>query len=463
MKVRTRITILFTLITAAILFVFACVIFYSSKKNREQEFYTLLEKEAITKANLFFQAQVESQTLQDIYRNNRQIINEVEVAIYNRDFQLLYHDDVIIDFVKETKSMIDEVYMNGDIRFYQDNWQVVGLLFEFEGSEYIITATAVDEYGYNKLNNLLRNSVVVFIISILFICIAGFFFSKKVFEPVKELTEKAKLISATNLDMRLSSNGNKDELSEMANTFNDMLKRLERSFDAQKHFVSNVSHELRTPLAAMIAELELAVTNDADPSECKLVISNVLSDAKKIVRLTNSLLDMAKASYDPSEISFKPLRIDEVLLDARQKVVQAHPEYKIVIQVKEDFENDSQIMVHANEYLLKVAFGNLIENGCKFSKQKEVTVAMSFAQKNIVLSFEDRGIGIADEDIPHLFKPFFRGENSQYSAGLGIGLSLTQKIIALHQGEVKVSSQKNIGTTFTVILPQINPAVLIKL
>ncbi|MCE7055496.1 HAMP domain-containing histidine kinase [Algoriphagus sp. AGSA1] len=459
MKVRTRITILFTLITASILFFFACVIYYSAKKNREQEFYALLEKEAITKANLFFNAQVESRTLQNIYRNNRQIINEVEVAIYNRDFQLLYHDDVIIDFVKETKSMIDEVYLNGDIRFYQEDWQVVGMLFDFEGSEYIITATAYDESGYNKLNSLLQNSVLVFIIAILFICIAGFFFSKKAFDPVKELTQKAKLISATNLDLRLTTNGNKDELTEMANTFNEMLERLERSFDAQKHFVSNVSHELRTPLAAIIAELELAVSRERNLQECKLVLQNVLSDSRKIVRLTNNLLDLAKASYDPSEISFRPLRIDEILLDARQQVEQAYPAYRIAIQVEEDFEDDSQIMVNANEYLLKVAFGNLIENGCKYSNEKKITVIMSFAKEHCVLRFVDQGIGIADEDIPNLFSPFFRGENSHFSEGLGIGLSLTQKIVALHQGLITVASKKNMGTTITVQLPKMSPVL----
>lgn len=118
MKIRTRLTILFTVITATILLAFASVIYFSAKKNREKEFYSILKKEAITKANLFFNAKVDAKTLQDIYRNNREILNEVEVAIYDTGFNLLYHDAVDIDYVKETPEMINEIFQKGEIQFY---------------------------------------------------------------------------------------------------------------------------------------------------------------------------------------------------------------------------------------------------------------------------------------------------------------------------------------------------------
>ena len=455
MKIRTRITILFTLITATILLAFASVIYISAKENREKEFYSLLKKEALTKANLFFNAKVETQILQDIYRSNREILNEVEVAIYNKDFTMLYHDAVDIDFVKETPEMINDIYQKGEIKFYQEDWQIIGFRYSYQGKDYVITAAAYDQYGYNKLNSLFRNIIVVFIVSILFIYVAGFYFSKKAFDPVKEMTEKAKVISATNLDLRLNSNGSKDELSELANTFNEMLSRLENSFDAQKHFVSNISHELRTPLAAIITELELSTNKEKSITEYKATIQNALGDAKKIVRLSNSLLDLAKASYDPAEISFKQIRIDEILLDARQQVKQVNPDYKIDIAFDQEFDPDSyrddnQITVNGNEYLLKVAFVNLIENGCKFSKDKQSTVSIGFGKEKIQLRFNDKGIGISEDDLKNIFAPFYRGENKQFADGNGIGLSLTQKIIHLHKGSITVQSKQNIGTTFTV-------------
>lgn len=455
MKIRTRLTLLFTLVTATILLAFAAVIYYTAKENREREFYTLLKKEAVTKANLFLNASVHRKTLQDIYHNNRQILNEVEVAIYDPAFTLLYHDAVDIDFVKETKQMIDEINQKGEINFYQEAWQVIGLRYAFQGKNYIVTAAAIDQYGYTKLDSLFRTIVIVFIISVLFIYIAGRFFSRKAFEPVKEMSEKAANISATNLDLRLTGNSSKDELAELANTFNEMLDRLENSFDAQKHFVSNISHELRTPLAAIIAELELSANKDRSMAEYKTAIADALADAKKLARLSNSLLDFAKASYDPSEIAFKPVRIDEALLDARQQVQKADPDYKINIHFDPEFlqdEGNNQISVNGNEYLLIVAFVNLFENGCKFSNDRQSTVSISFSDKKIVLRFADKGIGISEADIKNVFTPFYRGKNKTFVEGNGIGLSLTHKIIVLHKGTIDVVSKENQGTVFVVEL-----------
>jgi signal transduction histidine kinase len=236
-------------------------------------------------------------------------------------------------------------------------------------------------------------------------------------------------------------NGNKDELSELANTFNEMLDRLEKSFEAQKHFVFNISHELRTPLAAIITELELATNKDKSIQEYKSVIQNVLRDAQKLVRLSNSLLDLARASYDSSEIAFKPIRIDEALLDARRQVLQVNPNYKIDLRFEKDFEAENQISVNGNEYLLKVAFANLFENGCKFSEDKQSIVSISFEGDTLALRFIDKGIGISENDVKNIFTPFYRGENKQFAEGHGVGLSLTQKIIRHY--EQKFSSRSS--------------------
>jgi two-component system, OmpR family, sensor histidine kinase ArlS len=454
-KVRTRLTILFTVITGTILMAYAMVIYFSAKENREKEFFSLLEREAITKANLFLNANMEPKILQDIYKNNREILNEVEVAIYDQNLELIYHDAVDIDFVKETEEMLDRILQNGMINFYQENWQVLGLRYAFEDKSYIITAAALDEYGFNKLENLFRSSLAVFFISILLIFLSGRYFSKKAFEPIQEMTRKVKQITATNLDLRLSNNNTRDELSELVGTFNKMLDRLENSFDAQKHFVSNISHELRTPLAAIIAELELATHKERTREEYKEVIQSALNDTKKLVRLSNSLLDLAKASYDTNEISFKPVRIDEILLDARQLVLLANPEFKIAIQFEEDLYEAQEFSVNGNEYLLKIAFFNLLENGCKYSKDQQCSVLISFSEKVIVLKFSDKGIGIPEEEIAHIFKPFFRGSNQEFSEGSGIGLALVLKIIQLHQGNIDVQSIPGKGTVFKVVLPSL--------
>jgi two-component system sensor histidine kinase ArlS len=453
MTIRTKLTLLFTLITAGILLAFAAIIYYSAVQSREKEFYALLEKEAITKSNLFFDAKLEPKILQDIYLRNREVINEVEVAIYDKEFNLLYHDAVDIDFVKETKGMIDSVFLIGSLRFYQNDWQVIGMKFTYSGVDYVVTAAAFDYYGYTKLRGLKQTILLVWFFSVFIIFISGMIFSKRIFVPIKQMIRKTNAITATNLDLRLETTDSKDELTELALTFNAMLDRLENSFDAQKHFVSNISHEIRTPLAAIIAELELSKCAERNIQEYKSVVENVLNDAHKMNRLANSLLDFAKASYDTSEIAFKILRIDELLLDARQDILKANPSYTVDILYENENQDEYNLLANGNAYLLKVAFANLFENGCKFSEIKQSVATISFDTSGIVICFADKGIGIPSEDLVHVFTPFYRGVNGSFAEGNGIGLSLTQKIIHLHQGQISVNSVCEQGTTFRVVLP----------
>jgi len=452
MKIRTLLTLRFTLITASILILFAIVIYWAARYNREEEFYSLLTKEAITKANLFLEAEVSSEIMQNIYRNNRQTLSEVEVAIYDQNFALVYHDAVEIDKVKESEALLQKVLETGTARFYIDDWQVVALRYEHQGKAYVMTAAAYDQYGYNKLQYLLQRLFWTGICALGFICGAGYFFARKALRPVSLMAAQAANISAKNLDLRLPNNGGKDELAELAQIFNTMLDRLEQSFEAQKHFVANVSHELRTPLFAIIAELEWAASQ---PCDYQQVIENTLEDARRIIRLSNSLLNLAKAQYDPSEISFKALRVDEVLLDACQAVLKAHPSYKVDIAFAEDPEEEAAMMLQGNEYLLMVAFSNLIDNACKFSEDHSCRVRISAQGRQLGLSFIDEGLGIAPEEVQKLFQPFYRGNNASKAQGSGIGLYLVQKIIDLHQGQLRLESRPAQGTEVVLLLPSL--------
>lgn len=453
MKIQHKLSLLFTALTATILSVFAGLIYYSADGIREIEFYKRLQREAITKANLFFTAKVESRTLQTIYKNNRETLNEVEVAVYDTDFKLLYHDAADIDLVKETNQMIHEVQKKKMLQFYQDDWQVVALLLPFDGKQYIITATAYDQYGFQKLKHMRQTIWTVFIFSVLIIYLAGRFFSKRVLSPVTEIVSKVKSITASNLDLRLPRSSGKDELSALSNTFNEMLDRLEHSFESQKQFVSNISHELRTPLSAIIAELEISANRERSITEYKEVIQNALNDAKKLAKLSTSLLDFAKANYDPSEIAFREIRLDEILLDAMHDVQKQNEHYQIDIRFQSGSENEQDISVYGNEYLLKVAFKNLLENGCKFSNTHRCSVSIETQKDHVLLKFSDEGIGISESDLPHIFEPFYRGDNKTFADGNGIGLSLTKKILQLHHGEIEVSSLVNKGTVYHILFP----------
>lgn len=455
MTIRSKLTFLFTSITLAILLGFASLIYFSSARDRESEFYKNLKQRAITKANLLLEAKIDSTTLQTIYRNTKDVLYEEEVAVYDTSFNLLYHDAVDIDFVKETRTMIREIVHNKELLLRQNDWQIIGLLIEHNGKNYVITAAAYDQYGITKLHNL-RNTIILSLFGgILILFIAGYFFSDKALKPVSKMVAKVEDITATNLDLRVNEGNGKDEIAELAITFNRMLDRLESSFDSQKQFVSNISHELRTPLATIVTELELSLKKERTAEEYKRVILFTQADVQKLVKLSNSLLDLAKASYDQSEIGMKAVRLDELLLDAREAVLKANQNYKVNITFEQEIEKDDFISVNGNEYLLKVAFINLIDNGCKFSDNHVCSIGIRYFENLVILRFSDSGAGIDQRDLPYIFDSFYRGNNKQFVDGNGIGLSLTKKIITLHKGSITVTSKRETGTTFILEFPHI--------
>jgi len=452
MKITLKLTILFTVITAAILFIFATVIFQYAKYDREEEFYERIKIKALVKGELFFDAKASPEILHQIHKNNLQVINAAEIAIYDENYKLLFHDDPESDVVKETPGMFKKILKKGEIQFYIGKSQAVGEKYTYHGKNYIITAVAYDFFGYDKIDRMFIHMVYSYFGAIIVICISGLFFARRAFAPVQVITRNVNKITANKLDVRLTVEGSKDELSELGNTFNQMLDRLQSSFETQKSFVSNISHELRTPLAAIIAELELSLSKDHAPEDYRLAINNTLNDAKRLVRLSSSLLDLAKAGYDRTEISFKSIRVDEILLDARQMEQQANPNYKIDINFEGALDDDLEMAALGNEYLLKVAFANLFNNGCKYSPDNQCRVSINYSDNIIELQFSNSGQGIAPEELDSIFEPFYRAANQTMAPGNGIGLSLTQKIIILHNGTLSVQSD-NQRTVFTVVLP----------
>ncbi|MBB6128641.1 HAMP domain-containing sensor histidine kinase [Mucilaginibacter lappiensis] len=452
MKIRNQLLLLFLVLFGVLLLAFSIFIYLSSAQTRKDEYYKQLKREAITKANLLFDAKVAPSVLQLIYKNSANSLFEEEVAVYDTSFNLLYHDAVQIDKVKETRKMIDQIVQQKEITFDQGSLQVVGLLYIHHGKNYVLTAAANDEYGIKRLGELKNTLILSFIIIICFTVIAGYYFAGRALKPVAEIIDNVKEITATRLDMRVPVKSEKDEIGELAITFNQMLDRLENSFNAQKSFVNNISHELRTPLATVVGELQLALIKDRSITEYKEVIRLSLHDAKRLVKLSNGLLDLAKANFDQREIRMKELRVDELLMDARETVIKTLDGFNVDVLFEQEIENDDNISVMGNEYLLKVAFINLMENACKFSPDHLCTVTITYLHEKVILAFKDNGIGISEQDIPHIFSEFFRGTNKDFTWGNGIGLSLTDKIISMHGGSITVASTENKGSTFSITL-----------
>lgn len=299
---------------------------------------------------------------------------------------------------------------------------------------FVLEELLFPQAGYDMLHILNTRLLAVWAVSFGLLFVIGYFMARSVLKPVSEIVKQVEAITASNLSKRVEVEDHKDEIGELARTFNKTLDRLEESFEAQKMFISNVSHELRTPMAALIAELELSLYKERSSEDYKKVVENALSDARNIEKLSNGLMDLAKASYNTEQISMSAIRLDEVLLDASAMVMKAHSGYNVDLRFEDDTEDDGMVTIRGNDYLLRTAFVNLIENNCKFSSDQSSTVQISFSKHKVLIRFSDTGIGIPEEDMEHLFEPFYRGRNRDFSQGNGIGMALVERIIKLHKG-----------------------------
>jgi len=451
MKIRNKLTLRFTLLVAAILLLFSLSIHYFYTLYRRIEFYNRLEEKAFTTVRLLKENGINAEVLRTIDRNEITSLYNEEVTIYNERNQIIYDSGntpypVSTDFLQQVRE-------GKKIKLHRGQKEVLALNYMHDTTKLVIVVSAIDKYGFDKVDILTNVLVVGGLASVVLVCIAGWFFSGNAMQPVAAIVGQVKAITASNLSARLETNENQDELNQLARTFNEMLARLEESFASQKIFVSHASHELRTPLAILTSQLEVELMQHNLPDTYKAKFESILEEIRMMNQLANGLLELARASADVNTISFSKVRIDEILWQAQNELLKKNPECHIIIDFEEQPSEEDALVVYGNESLLKRALMNLIENGCKYSSKKSVNIWLLFKPESIIIRFVDKGEGIAAEDLPHIFEPFYRSQRTRHIAGHGIGLPLTLKIIQLHKGHLQIESHENVGTIATITLP----------
>jgi signal transduction histidine kinase len=453
LNIRSRLTLQFTYIVTFILILFSVIIFYFSSSYREAEFYTRLEKKALTTAKLLIEVkEVDYNLLKIIDKNSLNALHDEKVMIYDDQDRQIYNS-LDNDSIQVSKSFLDKIRQSKSIRYHEGTNEVVGLIFTLKSERYVVIASAFDKYGRIKLHNLIWIILVGFFISISSTVFFGRIYANKALKPMSDVVKQVDKITISSLNMRVNEGNGTDEIAQLAITFNQMLERLESAFEMQRSFVSNASHELRTPLTSITGQIEVSLMKPRTHMEYQAILESVLEDIKNLNSLANGLLDLAKASSDISAITIHPLRIDEILWETRAELVERKKDYKISIKFTEPIEDDLEITILGNNHLLKTAIVNLMDNACKFSSDKSVEILLSVKGKFIVAEFVDKGIGIDSADMEKIFQPFFRAKNAKTVSGNGLGLTLTDKIIQIHQGTISINSQLNHGTTVTIWIP----------
>lgn len=453
MNIRLRLTVLFAVLVASIMLFFSLSVYYLYNQFREQEFNKRLQEKALTTVRLLEDVGgITEDLLHAIDRNNLTTMYKEEVTIYNSKNQVIY--DSGNEPFPVNSNLLARVKSGKVFRQQDGEKEIIGVRYvDKKKQTLVVMAYAIDLYGFSKLERLRNILITGWAVSFFLVLLAGWFFAGDALRPVSEIIEQVKNISVRNIHERLTAGRGKDELAQLAATFNDLLDRLEDAFKSQRSFVSHASHELRTPLTIMMGQLGVALLQQRTAEAYQDSIKEAIEEVKKMRDLVNGLLELARLNDDTSQFNFRPIRIDDLLWQAREMLLNIAPTYNIQIEFDQFPEDEKALEIQGDASLLQTAFVNLMSNGCKYSEDHRVDVTLYIEEKGVEIAFNDYGIGISEVDLPHIFEPFYRAEATQSVKGHGVGLALTQRIIKLHRGNIMVSSRVDKGTEMVVTLP----------
>ena len=453
MQIRYKIAVQFTLLVALILLIFSSIVYLLAENQRSRNFYDRLARRALTTARLLVDVKEFTPALLKIIdRNSSSRLPEEEIYVYNYKNELLYSNvEESRDFI--TQSLIDEIRLTQKVMFTNDGKEVVGLLFAGRFDRFVVIALAADVVGDAQMKNLSQTLLFGFLSGILITIVLGIFFASQSLKPIQAINNEIAHIQPQDLRKRVDEGNGQDEIAQLAINFNQMLARLELGFEQQKQFVSHASHELRTPLAALKTEVQVGLEDSHSEKEYKQILHNVLNDTDRLIQLSNALLQLARTLNNAGEFIFTSVRMEEVLLNAQQSVQNSNSAYRISFDFEQIPEDDRQTLVNGVESLLTNVVVNLLENACKYTPDHQAELRLGFDRENCIIKIKDQGIGISESDLPHIFQPFYRAGNALDHAGFGVGLSVAQRIVQLHNGTIEVKSELGKGTEFMIKLP----------
>ena len=304
----------------------------------------------------------------------------------------------------------------------------------------------------NKIYKRLEYLVILFtIIGVVITIIVSKIMSRRILKPINNVIKTAKSISTDDLSKRIEIPKEEDELQNLTLIINEMLDRLETSFENQKKFVSDASHELRTPLAIIKGYAEIIRKRGTTDIDIFVEsIDSIISETDNMRNLIQKLLFLAKGEITKINTKFVDIDANEMVHQIHSDTVVSTKTHKFHLEMGEDYK------IKGDETLLQQAIRALIENAAKDSEPNTNIYIKSFIKDGFGrISIRDEGVGISDEDAKRIFDRFYRVDLSRTKAtgGTGLGLAIVKRIVEIHNGKIEVDSKMNEGTEISIVLP----------
>lgn len=448
MKIRHRLSLQFTLISGILLTIVFVLIYLLSAQYIQNSFYKLLQMRALVTAQVYLEKdELTKKKFLEIEKSYRERIPDESSNIYDQ-----YNQPV---FIEKTRynwpvSMLETIRHKEVYRFRFQEESGLGIYYPDNQGDFVVIVTARNTVGIQQLNYLMWILVVMFLVALLIIFVMGQWYASRALGPIKSINRQVKNIRSNNLHMRVQQGRNKDEIDELATNFNGLLQHMEQAFDMQRSFVSNASHELRTPLTTIIGEIEVTLQKERSQEDYIQTLGTLLVESEKLKIITDGLLQLTRVDAILTDANTEIIRLDELLWEIQECWRHKTPAAKLHVKLNDMPDDASQLCIRGNRSLMMLALQNIIRNAFKFSYNRDVSCLLIYNRSGITLSVSDHGIGIAAGDIEKIFMPLYRAANAHTFDGYGIGLSMTQKILQLHNAVISVSSVLGEGTTFNI-------------
>lgn len=442
MNLKIKSALLFMAIVSGLMLISFTSVYFMYADLRKDEFYLRLHDKCTSTYRLLIEVEeIDHELLQVIDRNTINALYDEKVLIFDRNNTIIYSsiDDKKISY---SPSLLKRVREKGEVRITEGETEIYGILIKEKNQGFVVLAAANDLHGKKKMYNLGLILITIGALGLFLTGFLSFFFAQKVIDPLEKLTHQIQHINEHNLNQRIESRGppTKNEISILADNFNRMLDRIDRAFAVQRSFVNHASHELRTPIASMITQTESALSKEQlSKEEVTALLNSLLDDQRELAELSNALLLLSKYEQIKFSRNWPLVRLDEVIYKSIDLIQTVYSDYIIQFDFQRIPEDEKSLTLRGHDILLQSAFRNLIKNACQFSDDKKIVIGLDFDEQYLTVTIENRGETIDPEEISQLFTSFFRGHNAITKKGFGLGLSISRRVVSVHDGELTYS------------------------
>ncbi len=445
MKLKHRLSIYSVILFGIIVLIVSAVVYFS--------FYAIMEKKELQSlqnktliAAIYYLEEDELSTLEheNIANQLHRAVSRKNIIVYdsmNRFYNGHMEEDTQIsdNFIErirqnEVSSLSTQSYFYNGI-FYKDN----------QGDFVVIVREPKNEFN-ELMKSLLHILILVSIIGLLFVYLFSNYLGYIAYEPIIKIINQIKERDTKNFNEPLVLKKSYAEIEDLKITYNHFIDRIAQTFTIQKNFINYVSHELRTPITALLGTLEVTDNKTRTVEEYE----NVIKQLKQYTNDLQETLDqMMLLSGAKTNFEFNSIRIDEVVWQVIENAVMYH-QAQINVEIK--VENNALLSIQGNEKLLEVALNNLVGNAIKYSDNQPIQIVFIEQNQRLELHIIDQGIGIEESDMKQIKENFFRGQNTKKYQGKGIGLSMANIILTLHQIDLIIEANQPKGTLVKLIV-----------